>query len=105
MSTNRPARDRRGIFHTFAGTLLHLYVPGFHAAGRTRSTPNTAMCGAQAWDSWKAPLSWYDEPPTLGLPYRWCGKCLGIALVHHGHVDTALEAIAPHFTTPTLQEA
>lgn len=93
-----PTRATPGIFRSFNGTLLHLYLPGFHPGAKQRSTTMVGLCSAQAWDGWRAPAQWFDAPPTLGLPFRWCGKCLGMALVHYGQVDVALEAVAAHFT-------
>lgn len=90
-----PVRDKPGIYRAFNGGVLHPTTtrPRSHVA-----TPTSALCGAQAWDGWKAPAQWYDSPPTLGLPFRWCGKCVGIALIHFGGIDKAVEQVVPHFT-------
>jgi hypothetical protein len=99
-----PIRDKPGVYRAFNGTVLHLYLPGFHPSAHTRAVANVGLCGQQAWDCWKAPTVWFDEPPTLGLPYRWCGKCIGLALVHTGQATIALDAIRPYFTTTTPLE-
>jgi len=93
-----PVRAQPGIYRAFKGTVLHLYLPGFHLASYARSASPVGLCGTQAWDGWKAPAIWFDSPPVLGLPYRWCGKCVGIALVHFGGIDDSVKRIAPHFS-------
>lgn len=93
-----PVRDKPGIYRAFNGVVLHLYLPNYHSPTKMRGPSPSGLCGAQAWDGWKAPAQWFDSPPTLGLPFRWCGKCIGIALIHFGGIDHAVQQVMPHFT-------
>lgn len=92
--TDVPARTTPGVFHAPNGVVLHLYLPGYVQGAKPRTVSAEGLCAAQGWG-----VVWLDEVPdiTQVAPFRWCGKCLGLALVKFGLTGPVVTAITPYF--------
>lgn len=96
---DRPVRQTPGVFRAPNGVVLHLYLPGYVQGSKPRTVSVEGLCAAQGWG-----VVWLDDVPTesLSAPFRWCGKCIGLALVKFGLTGPAIAAITPYFkATPT----
>lgn len=94
--TAQPVRDTPGVFRAPNGTVLHLYLPDYVQGHKARAVTAAALCAAQGWG-----VVWLDDVPSVTpeAPFRWCGKCLGLALVKFGLTGSVVEAITPYFRT------
>lgn len=93
-----PDRETPGVYRRPNGVVLHLYLPGYEQGSKPRSAVPEGLCAAQAWGS-----VWLDDVPpiTPAAPFRWCGKCVGLALAKFGLLGPAIDAITPYFRAAT----
>lgn len=89
-----PDRKTPGVFRAKNGVVLHLYLPGYVQGSKPRTVSAEGLCAAAGWG-----VVWLDDVPEITpvAPFRWCGKCIGLALVKFGLTGPAVAAITPYF--------
>ncbi len=89
-----------GVYRAPGGVVLHLFLPGYVQGSKARHPAAQGLCAVAAWR-----VVWLEAVPSVAMlkEYRWCGKCIGLALVHFGLHGAAVEAVVPRFgvETPT----